>query len=76
MAARMRGRISHLQDAVADEEQAGELGWGRGREVSRGNAGVMLAEAGGITSYLSVPLISLISRQGFYAPPRPEEATR
>lgn len=33
----MRGQISapHLQDAVADEEQAGELGWVRGREVSQ-----------------------------------------
>lgn len=75
----MRGHISasHLQDAVADEEQAGELGWERGRKMSRGNAGahVMLAEAGGITTYLFVLLISLISRQGFYAPPRPEEAT-
>lgn len=73
----MRGPISasHLQDAVADEEQAGELGWERGREMSRGNARVTLAEAGGITTYLFVLLISLISRQGFYAPPRPEEAT-
>lgn len=84
MAARSHGQISasHLQDAVADEEQAGELGWERGREMSRGNAGAMLAEAGamlaeagGITTYLFVLLISLISRQGFYAPPRPEEAT-
>lgn len=67
---------SHLQDAVADEEQARELGWERGTEISRGprGASVMLAEAGGITTYLFVLLISLIPRQGFYAPPRPEEA--
>lgn len=45
---------------------------GREGEKSAGG-GVMLAEAGGITTYLFVLSISLIPRRGFYAPPLPEE---
>lgn len=45
---------------------------GREGEKSAGG-GVMLAEAGGIATYLFVLSISLISPRGFYAPPLPEE---
>lgn len=46
---RARFPASHLQDAVSDEEQAGELGWGRGREVSAEGSDVIpvLTETGG-----------------------------